>query len=70
MLLYTVKHNKGAALLIGAAGCGKTTLSRTVILQLTEEKYDGGLVTNPSLPGNDFLEETDLQLGITHAGSR
>jgi general secretion pathway protein A len=64
-LLYTVKHNKGAALLVGEVGCGKTTLSRALILQLAEQKYDVGLVTNPSLPGNDFLEEIDLQLGIT-----
>lgn len=68
-LLYTVRHNKGAALLIGDVGCGKTTLSRALILQLAEEKYDVGLVTNPSLPSNDFLEEIDLQLGITPASS-
>ena len=63
-LLYAVKHNKGAALLVGDVGCGKTTLSRALILQLAEEKYDVGLITNPALPGNDFLEEIDLQLGI------
>ncbi len=63
-LLYAVKHNKGAALLVGDVGCGKTTLSRALILQLAEEKYDVGLVTNPTMPGNDFLEEIDLQLGI------
>ncbi len=68
-LLYAVKHNKGAALLVGDVGCGKTTLSRALILQLAEDKYDVGLVTNPSLPGNDFLEEIDLQLGITPASS-
>lgn len=64
-LLYAVKHNKGAALLAGDVGCGKTTLSRAFIIKLAEEKYDVGLVTNPSLPSNDFLEEIDLQLGIT-----
>lgn len=63
-LLYAVKHNKGAAMLIGDVGCGKTTLSRAFIIQLAEEKYDVGLVTNPTLPSNDFLEEIDLQLGI------
>lgn len=63
-LLYTVRHNKGAALLIGDVGCGKTTLSRAFIVQLAEEKYDIGLITNPSLPSNDFLEEIDLQLGV------
>ena len=63
-LLYAVKHNKGAALLVGEVGCGKTTLSRALILQLAEEKYDVGLITNPALPGNEFLEEIDAQLGI------
>ncbi len=67
-LLYTVKYNKGAALLVGDVGCGKTTLSRAFILQLAREKYEVGLVTNPSLPSNDFLEEIDLQLGITPPG--
>jgi len=66
-LLYAVKHNKGAALLSGEVGCGKTTLSRAFILKLAEEKYDIGLVTNPSLSSGDFLEEIDLQLGITPA---
>ena len=68
-LVYTVKHNKGAALLVGDVGSGKTTLSRALILQLAEDKFDVGLVTNPSLPGNDFLEEIDLQLGIAPSSS-
>ena len=68
-LLYAVKHNKGAALLVGEVGCGKTTLSRALIMQLAEEKYDVGLITNPALPGNDFLEEIDAQLGIRLSGS-
>jgi general secretion pathway protein A len=68
-LLYAVKHNKGAAVLVGDVGCGKTTLSRALILQLAEEKYDVGLITNPTLPGNDFLEEIDLQLGIQPANN-
>lgn len=66
-LLYAIRHNKGAALLVGDVGCGKTTLSRALILQLAEDKYDVGLITNPSLRGNDFLEEIDLQLGIRPA---
>ena len=68
-LMYAVQHNKGAALLVGDVGCGKTTLSRTFILQLAQEKYDVGLVTNPSLPSLDFLEEIDLQFGITPSGT-
>jgi general secretion pathway protein A len=68
-LMYAVQQNKGAALLVGDVGCGKTTLSRALIIQLAQEKYDVGLVTNPSLPSLDFLEEIDLQLGITPSGT-
>ncbi len=63
-LLFAVKHGKGAALLTGEIGCGKTTLSRTFILHLAEDKYDVGILTNPALPRNDFLGEVNIQLGI------
>jgi general secretion pathway protein A len=64
-LMYAVKHNKGSALLVGDVGCGKTTLSREFIVELSEDKYDVGLITNSSLPSKDFLEEIDIQLGIS-----
>ncbi len=65
LLRYAVQHDKGAALLTGEIGCGKTTLTRTFILQLAEDRYDVGVVTNPSLPPREFLEEINIQLGIT-----
>lgn len=34
-LLYAVKRNKGAILLTGEVGCGKTMLSRVFIQQLS-----------------------------------
>lgn len=64
-LMYAVKHNKGAALLTGEVGCGKTTLSRAFVVALAQDRFDIGLITNPSLPSADFLEEINLQLGIT-----
>jgi general secretion pathway protein A len=66
-LMYAVTHNKGSALLVGDVGCGKTTLSREFIVELSPDKYDVGLVTNPSLPSKDFLEEIDIQLGVVPA---
>jgi general secretion pathway protein A len=63
-LMYAVTHNKGSALLVGDVGCGKTTLSREFIIHLSQDKYDVGLITNPSLPSKDFLEEIDIQLGV------
>ncbi len=63
-LMYAVTNNKGAALLVGDVGCGKTTLSREFIVELSQDKYDVGLITNPSLPSKDFLEQIDIQLGV------
>jgi len=67
-LLYAVERNKGAALLTGEVGCGKTTLSRVLIQRLSENNTDISLITNPSLEPLDFLKEILYQLGITPPG--
>ena len=63
-LVYAVKRNKGAVLLTGEIGCGKTTLSRVFIQQLADSEYDVGLITNPSLEPLDFVKEALYQLGL------
>lgn len=63
-LLYAVKRMKGAALLTGEIGSGKTTLSRVFIQQLPETEFDIGLITNPSLNALDFIKEVHYQLGL------
>jgi general secretion pathway protein A len=63
-LLYIIRRNKGAALLSGEVGCGKTTLSRVVIKQLPEADFDIALITNPSLDPIDFLKEVLHQFGM------
>jgi len=63
-LTYAVKRMKGAALLTGEIGSGKTTLSRVFIQQLPDEEFDIGLITNPSLSPLDFLKEVVYQIGI------
>jgi len=63
-LLYAVKRRKGAALLTGEIGSGKTLLSRVFIQQLTEKEFEIGLITNPSLEPMDFLKEVLLQIGL------
>ncbi|MFQ5553200.1 MAG: ExeA family protein [Thermoplasmata archaeon] len=69
-LLYAVQYSKGGAVLTAEAGCGKSTLSRVFLLQLKEEKYDIGLVINPSLPPEELLFEIALQLGLRPASSQ
>jgi general secretion pathway protein A len=63
-LMYTVRHRKGCGMLTGEYGCGKTTLSRALIQRLEAERYEIGLLTNPSWNAVDFLREALYQLGI------
>ncbi|MFQ5846435.1 MAG: ExeA family protein [Candidatus Methylomirabilales bacterium] len=62
-LFYVVEYGKGAAMLTGEIGAGKTTLSRVFLLRLDEERYDVGLVINPALRRDELLYEIALQLG-------
>ena len=64
-LLYAIKGRKGASMLVGEIGAGKTVLSRSLIARLPADQYDIGLVTNPSLPPVDLLREILYQLGVT-----
>lgn len=62
-LLYATKSQKGAAMLTGEIGCGKTTISRAFIKELSTDEYEVGLVANPMLSPIDFLKEIVYQLG-------
>ncbi len=64
-LLYVAEYGKGVASLTGEIGAGKSTLSWVLSIPMNEEKYDGGLVINPSIPRNELLYEIALQLGIS-----
>jgi general secretion pathway protein A len=66
-LVYTVRHRKGCGMLTGEYGCGKTTLSRALIQRLEAERYEIGLLTNPSWNAADFLREVLYQLGAETA---
>jgi general secretion pathway protein A len=62
-MTYAVTHRKGCAMLTGEYGCGKTTLSRALIQRLAAERYEIGLLTNPSWTSIEFLSEILYQLG-------
>jgi len=62
--LYVVKANKGMVMLTGEIGSGKTTLSRVLIQQLSDIKFDVALMTNPILEPMDFLREILYNLGV------
>ena len=62
-LQYAVVENKGAAMLTGDYGCGKTLLVRALIEGLDPERFEVGLVVNPP-SGEELLEEVLYQLGF------
>ncbi len=64
MLHYTVARNRGAGLLMGDIGLGKTTLSRKLIELLDPVQFKVVLIVNPILTPIQLLQEILHQLGI------
>ncbi len=62
-LQYAVSEGRGAVILTGDYGCGKTLLTRVLVKQLDESKYDIGLLTNPRWKSEELLKEILYQLG-------
>ena len=62
-LNYAIGERKGAALLTGEFGSGKTVLSRALEGLLDNTKYKMVFITNCQLPAFDFLVGIAKQLG-------
>jgi general secretion pathway protein A len=63
-MLYVVREHKGAALLTGEYGSGKTLLSRVLWHELQQEnKFQSVFILNPRLSGLEFIQEIVHQLG-------
>jgi len=64
-MLYVVSEHKGAGLLTGEYGSGKTLLSRVLWqeLQQQENRYQAVFILNPRLSGKEFIQEIVHQLG-------
>lgn len=67
-MLYVVREHKGAALLTGEYGSGKTLLSRVLWHELQQEnKFQSVFILNPRLSGLEFIQEIVHQLGLRAA---
>lgn len=67
-MLYVVREHKGAALLTGEYGSGKTLLSRVLWHELQQEnKFQSVFILNPRLSGLEFIQEIVHQLGAADA---
>lgn len=62
-LLYALKSNRGAVMLTGGSGCGKTLMARALIQELDQSKTEVALLTNPRWSADEFLREVLYQLG-------
>ena len=63
-LSYGIQTGKGMLLLTGDIGCGKTLLSRRLIVGLPPAQYDIALVANPALSPSELLDEVLSQFGL------
>jgi general secretion pathway protein A len=63
MLHYAITRNKGAAMLCGDIGLGKTTISRKLLELLDPVQYQLVLIVNPILTPIQVLREILTQLG-------
>ncbi len=62
-MLYVIKEGKGAGLLTGVSGCGKTLLSRALMRELELDIYKVAIITNPRLDDIEMLRMITHSLG-------
>ncbi len=68
-LLYAIREKKGAAVLTGGFGSGKTVLSRALWDELQDhDRYRLIYITNPQIPTIEFIREIVRQLGEPKEG--
>ncbi len=63
-MLYCIRERKGAGLLTGVFGCGKTVVSHMILRELNQQRYRCAYLANPRLGDVDFLRMIAHQLGL------
>lgn len=62
-LLYSLKENKGGAMLSGEYGCGKTMLIRLIISEIAEAGYEIAFINNPRWKPDEMWQEILYEFG-------
>ena len=62
-MLYAIRERKGAAVISGEYGSGKTLLGRSLMQELDDDRYEVAFLFNPKLSPLQFLKELVHQLG-------
>ena len=63
-MLYCIRERKGAGMLTGVFGCGKTVVSQVILNELNQERYRFAYVANPRLSDLDILRMVAHHLGV------
>lgn len=69
-LLYVVREGKGAGLLTGTYGCGKTLLGHQLFSELERDVYRTAFLTNPRLDDIEMLRMIVHLLGMPEVPTR
>jgi len=62
-LIYVIRQRKGAGMLSGVYGCGKTIIAHALAKELEKDVYRIGMVTNPRLSDLELLRRIAFSLG-------
>lgn len=62
-LFYAISERKGAAVLTGVFGCGKTLLGQALLRELSEDRYRIAFINYPLLSHVEFLLAVAKSLG-------
>ena len=62
-MLYVIEQRKGAGMLTGVYGCGKTVLARAIFNSLNKNVYQIAFIKNPHLKSVEILRAVARQLG-------
>ncbi|MFH2137129.1 MAG: AAA family ATPase [Candidatus Omnitrophota bacterium] len=62
-LFYVVSEGKGAALVTGVFGCGKTLLGKTLFKELDRDIYKTAFISNPYMTYEELLMHIAYHLG-------
>ena len=63
-LYDAIIRRRGAIVITGEIGCGKTTSTQRVLLDLPQDRFDVALITYSSLSPLEMLYEISQQLGL------
>ena len=69
-LRYVVDNNKGAGMLTGVFGCGKTVLARTLMTGLMKRNYQIAFISNPQMRAIELLRSIARNLGAENLPSK